>query len=38
MDIINDHDLLYIAEEGINASLPSGWKMYGDPEGNLFYM
>lgn len=37
MDIIEDNELLYIAEWALTAPLPAGWTVHLDSEGNEFY-
>ena len=37
MDVENDSDLLWIAEEGLKDPLPAGWVEYEDEKGQLYY-
>ncbi|KAL4436466.1 hypothetical protein ABPG74_003032 [Tetrahymena malaccensis] len=37
MDIQKDQRYLYIAEEGLRAPLPEGWKEYITQEGEIYY-
>ncbi|KAL4477349.1 hypothetical protein ABPG72_002343 [Tetrahymena utriculariae] len=37
MDVLKDQRYLYIAEEGLRAPLPEGWKEYITQEGEIYY-
>ncbi|XP_074653247.1 uncharacterized protein LOC141907487 isoform X2 [Tubulanus polymorphus] len=37
IDPDNEHELLWIAREGINAPLPEHWKPCQDPNGDIYY-
>ncbi|GIL92224.1 hypothetical protein Vretimale_18473 [Volvox reticuliferus] len=37
MDVVEDADLLYIAEWALTAPLPEGWTVHLDGEGNEFF-
>ena len=37
IDLVEDSDLVYIAEWAINAPLPEGWSEHVDEEGHEFY-
>ncbi|GLI61527.1 hypothetical protein VaNZ11_003909 [Volvox africanus] len=37
MDVVDDADLLYIAEWALTAPLPEGWTVHLDGEGNEFF-
>ena len=37
MDVKNHSDLLWIAEKGLTAELPDGWKELHDKNGNIFF-
>ena len=38
MDVEKDHDLLYIAKEGLKAVLPIGWQACRTPKGFIYYV
>lgn len=37
MDVVEDMDLLWIADEALQASEPEGWELRQDPRGNTYY-
>ena len=37
IDVVDDADLLYIAEWALTAPLPEGWTVHLDGEGNEFF-
>lgn len=37
MDLKEDEDLLYIAEEGLKAPVPEPWKAYSNEQEEIYY-
>lgn len=37
MDLDEDHDLLYIAEEGLKAPVPEPWKAFSNEHEEIYY-
>ena len=37
MNLTNDRDLLYIAEEGLKTPLPEPWKAYSNEQDKIWY-
>ena len=37
MDLTEDRDLLYIAEEGLKAPVPEPWKAFSNEQEEIYY-